>query len=153
VALGLGQNSVGIAVVVDQKTVAEAEADLEIVVVAVPGIVVEGESAVAVVEGESVGAVAEGETVETVEEGTVGKTDQNQFESFGVAAVVVVVVVVEEIFAVVSEENPGSSAIMTGPVLVAQKERMEMVLGLLVAVLLELVFLGRLLALVFLTVG
>lgn len=140
-ALGLGQNSVGIAVVVDQKTVAEAEADLEIVVVAVPGIVVEGESAV---------AVAEGETVETVEEGTVGKTDQNQFESFGVAAVVVVV---EEIFAVVSEENPGSSVIMTGPVLVAQKERMEMVLGLLVAVLLELVFLGRLLALVFLAVG
>lgn len=140
-ALGLGQNSVGIAVVVDQKTVAEAEADLEIVVVAVPGIVVEGESAV---------AVAEGETVETVEEGTVGKTVQNQFESFGVAAVVVVV---EEIFAVVSEENPGSSVIMTGPVLVAQKERMEMVLGLLVAVLLELVFLGRLLALVFLAVG
>jgi len=141
VALGLGQNSVGIAVVVDQKTVAEAEADLEIVVVAVPEIVVEGESAV---------AVAEGETVETVEEGTVGKTVQNQFESFGVAAVVVVV---EEIFAVVSEENPGSSVIMTGPVLVAQKERMEMVLGLLVAVLLELVFLGRLLALVFLAVG
>jgi len=141
VALGLGQNSVGIAVVVDQKTVAEAEADLEIVVVAVPGIVVEGESAV---------AVAEGETVETVEEGTVGKTVQNQFESFGVAAAVVVV---EEIFAVVSEENPGSSVIMTGPVLVAQKERMEMVLGLLVAVLLELVFLGRLLALVFLAVG
>lgn len=140
-ALGLGQNSVGIAVVVDQKTVAEAEADLEIVVVAVPEIVVEGESAV---------AVAEGETVETVEEGTVGKTVQNQFESFGVAAVVVVV---EEIFAVVSEENPGSSVIMTGPVLVAQKERMEMVLGLLVAVLLELVFLGRLLALVFLAVG
>jgi len=139
VALGLGQSSVGIAVVVDQKTVAEAE--LEIVVVAVPGIVVEGESVV---------AVAEGETVETVEEGTVGKTDQNQFESFGVAAVVVVV---EEIFAVVSEENPGSSVIMTGPVLVAQKERMEMVLGLLVAVLLELVFLGRLLALVFLAVG
>jgi hypothetical protein len=95
-------------------------------------------------------AVAEGETVESVEEGTVGKTDQNQFESFGVAAVVVVV---EEIFAVVSEENPGSSVIMTGPVLVAQKERMEMVLGLLVAVLLELVFLGRLLALVFLAVG
>jgi len=143
VALGLGQNSVGIAVVVDQKTVAEAEADLEIVVVAVPEIVVEGESAV---------AVAEGETVETVEEGTVGKTDQNQFESFGVAAVVVVVVE-EEIFAVVSEENPGSSVIMTDPVLVAQKERMEMVLGLLVAVLLELVFLGRLLALVFLAVG
>jgi len=140
VALGLGQNSVGIAVVVDQKTVAET--DLEIVVVAVPEIVVEGESAV---------AVAEGETVETVEEGTVGKTVQNQFESFGVAAVVVVVV--EEIFAVVSEENPGSSVIMTGPVLVAQKERMEMVLGLLVAVLLELVFLGRLLALVFLAVG
>jgi len=141
VALGLGQNSVGIAVVVDQKTVAEAEADLEIVVVAVPEIVVEGESVV---------AVAEGETVETVEEGTVGKTVQNQFESFGVAAVVVVV---EEIFAVVSEENPGSSVIMTGPVLVAQKERMEMVLGLLVAVLLELVFLERLLALVFLAVG
>jgi len=141
VALGWGQSSVGIAVVVDQKTVAEAEADLEIVVVAVPEIVVEGESAV---------PVAEGETVETVEEGTVGKTVQNQFESFGVAAVVVVV---EEIFAVVSEENPGSSVIMTGPVLVAQKERMEMVLGLLVAVLLELVFLGRLLALVFLAVG
>jgi len=141
VALGLGQNSVGIAVVVDQKTVAEAEADLEIVVVAVPEIVVEGESAV---------AVAEGETVEIVEEGTVGKTVQNQFESFGVAAVVVVV---EEIFAVVSEENPGSSVIMTDPALVAQKERMEMVLGLLVAVLLELVFLGWLLALVFLAVG
>lgn len=124
VALVWDQSSVvAVGIVVGQQTVVEVVAEKIVVAVVVPGIVVEGQTVVVVV----LVIVVEEETVVDLVV-VVGETAETAVVEIQSSAVAVVVAVGQEIFAVVSEEIPGSFEAEIDPVPVVQLEGKQVLL-------------------------
>jgi len=118
VALVWDQSSVvAVGIVVGQQTVVEVVAEKIVVAVVVPGIVVEGQTVVVVVLVIVVDLVV-----------VVGETAETAVVEIQSSAVAVVVAVGQEIFAVVSEEIPGSFEAEIDPVPVVQLEEKQVLL-------------------------